>query len=76
VAPRGVYYTLSAVHHRAPAVDFYDFASHQVRVVRQLPAAPAPLGGLGIAVSQDEHWLLFSHDAAWEGDIMMMSGLK
>jgi hypothetical protein len=35
-----------------------------------------PLGGLGIAVSKDEHWLLYTHTAQWEGDLMMISGLK
>jgi hypothetical protein len=39
-----------------------------------LPEVPAPLGGLGISVSKDEHWLLYTRSAQWQGDIIMISG--
>jgi Tol biopolymer transport system component len=67
----GIYFTAPGPH--VPTVSFYDFASHQVRVVRELPEAPAPLGGLGISISSDEHWLLYTRTADWQGDIMMAS---
>jgi hypothetical protein len=74
-APGGIYFTSQADAH-TPTVNFYDFASHVSRVVRTLPGTPAPLGGLGIAVSKDEHWLLYTRNVDWQGDILMMSGLK
>jgi Tol biopolymer transport system component len=70
---RGVYYTSSGTH--TATVGFYDFASHHAHVVRDLREIPAPLGGLGISVSKDEHWLLYTRNAQWQGDVMMISGL-
>jgi len=67
----GIYFTASGPH--APTVSFYDFASRHVRVVRELPEAPAALGGLGISISRDEHWLLYTRTTDWQGDIMMAS---
>jgi Tol biopolymer transport system component len=69
--PRGIYFTQSAT--RTPVVRLYDFSSHQTRVVRSLQGVPEPLGGLGISVSRDEHWLLYTRTEDWEGDIMMVS---
>jgi Tol biopolymer transport system component len=69
---RGIYYTQSGTH--TAAVGFYDFASHRAHVLRDLPEVPAPLGGLGISVSKDEHWLLYTRSAQWQGDIIMISG--
>jgi hypothetical protein len=69
---RGVYYTQSGT--QAATVGFYDFASRHAHVVRDLHEIPAPLGGLGISVSNDEHWLLYTRNAQWQGDVMMISG--
>jgi hypothetical protein len=71
---RGVYYTQSGTH--TATVGFYDFASRRVHVVRDLQEVPAPLGGLGISASQDGHWLLYTRNAQWQGDIMAVSGLR
>ena len=68
VARDGIYYT------SAGAIRFYDFASHHTKVVRALAGAPAALGGLGMTVSPDGHWLVYTHSADWQGDIMMISG--
>ncbi len=74
---RGVYFTQSETGTRsdagASAVRFYDFASHRTRTVRSLQGVPAPLGGLGISVSPDEHWLAYTRTGKWEGDVMMVS---
>jgi len=67
---RGIYYTQSAT------VGFYDFAARHAHVIRDLQQVPAPLGGLGISVSKDEHWLLYTRNAQWQGDIMLISGLR
>jgi Tol biopolymer transport system component/DNA-binding winged helix-turn-helix (wHTH) protein len=69
---RGVYYTQSGT--QAATVGFYDFASHHAQVVRDLQEVPVPLGGLGISASTDEHWLLYTRNAQWQGDIMVTSG--
>ena len=71
--PQGIYYT-SEGGAGLPAVRFYDFASHQARVVRTLQGSPAALGGLGISVSNDEHWLLYTRSEPAEADIVMISG--
>ena len=68
--PRGVYYTNSGT--RAPEVSFYDFMTHGTHVVRTLDGAPADLGGLGMSVSPDERWLLYTRSERAEGDIMMV----
>jgi Tol biopolymer transport system component/DNA-binding winged helix-turn-helix (wHTH) protein len=69
---RGIYFTRAATG--SSEVRFYDFASRVTRVIRELPGPPAPLGGLGLAVSRDERWLIYTRNAAWEGDVMMMTG--
>ena len=71
---RGIYYIQTGAH--AATVGFYDFASHHAHVVRDLQEVPAPLGGLGVSVSKDEHWLLYTRSAQWQGDVMMASGLR
>jgi len=73
-ARRGVYYTQTGAH--GATVGFYDFASHHAHVVRDLQEGPAPLGGLGISVSEDEHWLLYTRSAQSQGDVMMISGVR
>jgi Tol biopolymer transport system component/DNA-binding winged helix-turn-helix (wHTH) protein len=72
---RGIYYTHAATGSSSE-VRFYDFASRRIHAVRGLSGAPAPLGGLGIAVSSDERWLLYTRSAGWEGDVMVMTGWK
>jgi Tol biopolymer transport system component len=72
---RGVYFVTSggtAPGTRAPTVNFYDFNTHGTHVVRELESPPADLGGLGIAVSADERWLLYTRSERSEGDIMMI----
>ena len=68
--PRGVYYTTPGA--RASEVRFYDFATHATHVVRTLESPPEALGGLGLAVSADEHWLLYTRSDRSESDIMMV----
>ena len=68
--PRGIYYTSSSPH--GPVVGFYDFSTRTTHVVRNLESAPTDLGGLGIAVSADERWLLYTRSERSESDIMML----
>jgi Tol biopolymer transport system component/DNA-binding winged helix-turn-helix (wHTH) protein len=68
----GIYYTSSGTH--AATINFYDFASHATRVIRTLEEPPAALGGLGISVSKDGRWLLYTRAGKSGADIMMASG--
>ena len=68
--PRGVYYTSSGA--RSAVVGFYDFGTHQAHSIRSLDGLPLALGGLGIAVSADQRWLLYTRSERSEGDIMMI----
>jgi Tol biopolymer transport system component/DNA-binding winged helix-turn-helix (wHTH) protein len=70
--PLGIYFITADAQQ--PIVNFYDFASHHTRVVRTLDGAPAALGGLGVSVSKDGHWLLYTRAEKSEADIMMISG--
>jgi Tol biopolymer transport system component/DNA-binding winged helix-turn-helix (wHTH) protein len=72
VVPRGIYFTESRMG--ASGVRFYDFASQRISVVRDLQGMPEPLGGLGISVSRDERWILYTRTEDWQGDIMMVAG--
>jgi Tol biopolymer transport system component len=68
--PQGIYFTSSS--SRATEVRFYDFATGITRVVRTLENPPYALGGLGIAVSADQHWLLYTRSDRSESDIMLL----
>jgi len=70
VTGAGIYYTHEGT------VSSYDFVTHQTKVVRSLTGAPAALGGLGMAVSPDGHWLVYTRGADWQGDIMMIRGRR
>ena len=67
--PQGIYYTSSSA--RASTVSFYDFSTRSAHVVRTLEGSPAALGGLGISVSPDERWLLYTRSERSEGDIIL-----
>ena len=68
--PRGVYYTVSGAS--SAIVGFYDFVTHRAHTIRTLDGLPAALGGLGIAVSPDQRFLLYTRSDRSEGDIMMV----
>jgi len=70
VTGAGIYYTHEGT------VSSYDFVTHQTKVVRSLTGAPAALGGLGMTVSPDGHWLVYTRGADWQGDIMMIRGRR
>lgn len=55
------------------AVSFYDFATRDVHIAARLPNAPAPFGGLGLSVSPDNRYLLYSVPDAPESDIMLLT---
>jgi Tol biopolymer transport system component/DNA-binding winged helix-turn-helix (wHTH) protein len=70
VAPGGVYFTTTTGD--AAELEFYDLAKQSTRRVAPLPKPPAPGGGLGLAVSHDGRWLLFTQAGEAQSDIMLM----
>lgn len=72
----GIYFTSSiGTSSTSPtlALSFYDFDSHRTREVRRLDGTAAALGGLGLAVSRDERWVLYTRSERSEADVMMIS---
>jgi Tol biopolymer transport system component/DNA-binding winged helix-turn-helix (wHTH) protein len=67
---QGLYFTQSKDPR---TILFYDFANGQVRAVAQLPRAPADFGGLGLAISPDDRFLLYSVPDPPESDIMLLT---
>jgi Tol biopolymer transport system component/DNA-binding winged helix-turn-helix (wHTH) protein len=53
------------------AVFRYDLATRAIREVATLPAEPAPLGGLGLAISPDGGSLLYTHIADTQSDLAL-----
>jgi hypothetical protein len=68
--PRRVYYTSVSTH--GPELSFYDFTTQSTGILRRLESSPADLGGLGMSVSADERWLLYTRSQRSESDIMMI----
>jgi Tol biopolymer transport system component/DNA-binding winged helix-turn-helix (wHTH) protein len=69
VAPSGIYFVRTAVG--PTTVERYDFTTGATVTVGRLPRVPTPLGGLGLAVSRDERWLLFTQTDETEADVML-----
>jgi hypothetical protein len=65
-----VYYTSQT--SAGPALAVYDFSTRDTRIVSGLKDRPAELGGLGMSVSADERWLLYTRYQRLESDIMMI----
>jgi dipeptidyl aminopeptidase/acylaminoacyl peptidase len=65
----GVYFT--SLEHGAASVQFYDFATREIRRVAMMPQRPVPGGGLGIAVSPDNRWLLYTQVGETQSDLML-----
>jgi Tol biopolymer transport system component len=75
VGPGGVYFSTTnegASGDGATALEFYDFLTQATRRIATLPKPPAPGGGLGLAVSRDARWLLFTQAGEAQSDIMLM----
>jgi Tol biopolymer transport system component/DNA-binding winged helix-turn-helix (wHTH) protein len=67
---RGLYFTESKDPR---TILFYDFSTQQIRPIAHLPRAPAAFGGLGLAVSPDDRYLLYSVSDPQESDIMLLT---
>jgi Tol biopolymer transport system component/DNA-binding winged helix-turn-helix (wHTH) protein len=82
VAPDGIYFTSvtagsigaegAAAADGAATLQFYEFATARTRRVAPLPKSPTPGGGLGLAVSRDGRWLLYTQAGEAQSDIMLM----
>jgi Tol biopolymer transport system component len=71
VTPAGVYFT--GQDRGVPTLFFHAFATPGTRRIASLPKTPEPGGGLGISVSADGRWLLYSQAGEAESDIMFWS---
>jgi len=65
----GIYYTDSSAGQ--PTLNFYDFAKQTTRRIMTLKKTPVPGGGFGMAVSSDNHWLLYTQVDDLQSDIML-----
>jgi hypothetical protein len=70
VGPEGIHYTTTT--DGVTTVDFYDFAKQSTRRIAPLSRPPTPGGGLGLAVSRDGRWLLYTQAGEAQSDIMLM----
>ena len=53
-------------------MQFYDFShSRRYAASRMLAKPPVPGGGLGIAVSPDDRWLLYTQTGEAQSDLML-----
>lgn len=65
----GIYYTDCLSKPRI--LYSYDFTDQTVRRIMTLRKTPEPGGGFGIAVSPDNHWLLYTEIEDQQSDIML-----
>ncbi len=70
VTTRGVYFTRSSEDPRL--VQFYDFATQDVRPIMRLANQPISSGGLGFSVSPDERYLLYTQIEEQQSDVMLL----
>jgi dipeptidyl aminopeptidase/acylaminoacyl peptidase len=66
---RGLFFTDSSTE--PVTLRRYDFASHEIEEVARLPNKPAPLGGLGLAVSADGKNVLYTHTEDLQSDLVI-----
>ena len=71
VTPTGIYFTLASEDPRT--VRFYRFATKTVEPVARLAQPPAPAGGLGLSISSDHRWLLYTQVEEQQSDIMVLT---
>jgi len=67
----GIYFTQVTDDPRL--IRFYDFATHQIRPVVRLAKTPTAFGGLGLALSPDERYLLYTQTEEQESDVMLLT---
>lgn len=72
VASTGVFYSVR--DESGPAIHFQAFGSSSPKRIAGLPKTPVPGGGLGLAVSRDGRWLLYTQSGEAESDIMLFDG--
>lgn len=65
----GIYYTDCLSKPRI--LYSYDFTDQTARRIMTLKKTPEPGGGFGIAVSPDDHWLLYTQIEDQQSDIML-----
>jgi dipeptidyl aminopeptidase/acylaminoacyl peptidase len=71
VTSAGIYFTVASEDPKA--IRFYRFATKTIEPVAQLAQPPAPAGGLGLSVSSDARWLLYTQVEEQHSDIMVLT---
>lgn len=72
VTAKGIYFVPAVVEGAPATIEFFDFASGAIRRVAQLPGPP----GLGLSVSPDGRWLLYSQVDRRESDLMLVENFR
>lgn len=72
VTARGVYFIPAAVEGAPSTIQFLSFATRQARQVLELRRPPS----LGLAVSPDRRWLLFSQVDRRESDLVLVENFR
>jgi hypothetical protein len=61
----------------ADVIDVYGFGDRKVRRLGTLPFRVSRIAGLGgLTASWDGRWVLVSETDVWEGDIMVVDGVR
>ncbi|MHC4540161.1 MAG: serine/threonine protein kinase, partial [Planctomycetota bacterium] len=71
VVDGGIYY-ISATEPSSPVIEFFDFATSQVRSIATLEKPTI----VGLAVSPDSRWILYTQGDRRENDIMLVENFR
>lgn len=66
----GVYFTLASEDPRT--IRLYRFATRTIEPMARLERPTAPAGGLGLSISSDHRWLLYTRVEEQQSDIMLL----
>ena len=73
-AAKGIYYTDS--RSGATSLMFYDFGRKTTNEVSKLPQMPTSAGGLGMSVSPDGRWLVYTQTDSQDSDLMLVENFR
>jgi Tol biopolymer transport system component len=60
----------------SPAIEYFNFATRQVKLLSRLEKARGPFGAPGLAVSADGQWLLYWQVDQVDNDIMLVENFR
>lgn len=71
VTSEGIYFTLASDDPRT--IRLYRFATRTIEPIARLEQPTAPAGGLGLSISSDHRWLLYTSVEEQQSDIMLLT---